>query len=257
MGTRERRQREVTQREQTFLRVAREMICEEGLLNLQISRLAERCEYAVGTVYLHFASKEDLLVALTTQHVQEHVDLFRRVQKWKAPTRDRMYALGVGDALFVRRHPEYFRVMQYALCEVVWRAASAPRREALLAAQKPIAQIVTGIIDEAVAAGDLELQGQSAEELATGVWSLVVGFHHLTHVDGMLEDFSVNEPYAAMCRHLQHLLDGLGWKPLGQAVNRRTLDALTARVHREVFGEGAGTARRAPDKTTHHRSISP
>ena len=66
MGTRERRQREVAEREDLFLDVALELIRQDGLLNLQMARIAEKSEYAVGTLYLHFASKEDLLVALAT-----------------------------------------------------------------------------------------------------------------------------------------------------------------------------------------------
>lgn len=256
MGIRERRQREMAQREQTFLRVAREIIREEGLLNLQIARVAERSEYAVGTVYLHFASKEDLLVALTTQAILEHVNLFRRVGEWPASTRDRMFAFAVADMIFVRRTPEYFSLAQFSLCEVVWRAASPARREALLAAKKPIGEMVVDLIHQAVAAGDLELRGQSAEDLATGLWSLVVGFHNLAHTDGMLDDFNVREPYVAMCRHVQHLLNGFGWKPLADPGDRRALDLLMDRVCREVFGECAEAPRRAA-RSSSIRTVRP
>ncbi|MBI2382853.1 MAG: TetR/AcrR family transcriptional regulator [Gammaproteobacteria bacterium] len=251
MGTRERRQRQVAEREQLFLNAARELVREDGLLKLQMSRVADRCEYAVGTLYLHFASKEDLLVALTTQNLREHAGLFRRVAQWNASTRDRMFAIGVADMIFVRRNPEHFRLAQYALCEVVWRAASARRREDLLAANQPIGAIVAGIVEEAVAAGDLELQRQTPQELATGLWSLCFGFHNLVHAEGVLEDFSIREPYVLMCRHLQHLLNGFGWRPLADPADKRALDALIKRICRDVFNDvchaapAAGAAPRA------------
>src|SRR3546814_18131770 len=84
MGTRERRQREVAEREQRFLDAARELIQQDGLLNLQMSRIAEKCDYAVGTLYQHFVSKEDLLVALASEEAQERVDMFVRVHRWAA-----------------------------------------------------------------------------------------------------------------------------------------------------------------------------
>src|SRR3546814_1451278 len=87
MGTRERRQREVAEREQRFLDAARELIQQDGLLNLQMSRIAEKCDYAVGTLYQHFVSKEDLLVALASEEAQERVDMFVRVHRWAASTR--------------------------------------------------------------------------------------------------------------------------------------------------------------------------
>jgi AcrR family transcriptional regulator len=237
VGTKERRQRQIADREQLFLDAARELIREDGLLKLQMSPLAERCEYAVGTIYQHFASKEDLLVALTTQNVREHAELFQRVAQWRARPRERMFAIGVADMIFVQRNPDHFRLAQYALCEVVWQAASPARREALLAANKPIAACVAGIVEEAVAAGDLDRHGQSPQELTTGLWSLSFGFHNLAHAEGLLEDFSVREPYRLMCRHTQHLLNGFGWKPLADPGDRRALDQLIGRVKQEVFAD--------------------
>lgn len=237
MGTRERKQREFAEREQGFLSAAFELIREDGLLNLQMSRVAERCEYAVGTLYLHFSCKEDLLLALVTDRVREHVDLFRRAGDWKAPSRDRMFAIGVADMIFVRRHPEYFRIAQYSLCEVVWKAASPERRQAFLDVTDPVGQVVVGIVNDAVAAGDLDLRGQSPQALATGQWSLCSGFHNLVHAEGVLEDFTVREPYQLMCRHIQYLLNGLGWKPLIEVGHDAPLTALIDRVCKEVFNE--------------------
>ena len=119
MGTKERRQREVADRERFFLDTARELIREQGLLNLQMSRIAEKSEYAVGTLYQHFSSKEDLLLALTTVMGTEHVELFERVGRWQASSRDRMFAISVADTIFVRRNTDFFRVAQYSLCAVV------------------------------------------------------------------------------------------------------------------------------------------
>lgn len=235
MGTKERRLRQIAGREQEFLTAARELIREDGLLSLQMSRLAERCEYAVGTIYRHFASKEDLLVALTTQNVREHAELFQRVAHWNARPRERMFAIGVADMIFVQRNPGHFRLAQYALCEVVWQAASPVRREALLAANKPVATSVAGIVEEAAACGDLDLRGQSPQELTTGLWSLSFGFHNLAHAEGLLEDFSVRDPYRLMCRHIQHLLNGFGWAPLADPSDSRTLDELIGRIKQEVF----------------------
>ena len=237
MGTKERRQRQVADREQQVLAAAHELIRAEGLLNLQMSKLAERCEYAVGTLYQHFASKEDLLVALTTQSVAEHASMFRRVAEWKAGTRERMFGIGVADMIFVRRNPGHFRLAQYALCEVVWKAASPLRREALLAANQPVAGVVAELVREAVKAGDLDLRGQTPQELTSGLWALSFGFHNLTHAEGVLEEFTVREPYRLMCRHIQHLLNGCGWKPLADPADTGALDRLIRRVSDEVFGD--------------------
>jgi len=235
VGTKERRQRQFAEREQLFLDTARELIRDNGLLSLQMSRVAEKGEYAVGTLYQHFASKEDLLLALTTASSHEHLALFERVAGWDASPRDRMFAIGVADKIFVQRNPEHFRIAQYALCEVVWRAASPERRQELIDAGDPIGDIVIGIVNDAVAAGDLDLHGMTPEQLTIGTWALVNGTHNLVHAEGMLEDFDVREPYRLMCRHLQLLLNGYGWRPLVDPSDDQALDRLIERIKDEVF----------------------
>jgi AcrR family transcriptional regulator len=84
----------------------------------------EACDYSTGTLYQHFASKEDLLVALLTDCAQERIQLFRIAASWDAGARDRMFAFGVAEAVFVKRNPEYFRLEQFAQAEVIWSCAS-------------------------------------------------------------------------------------------------------------------------------------
>lgn len=235
MGTKARRQREVAEREERFLDTALEMIRADGLLSLQMSRLARRCEYAVGTLYLHFASKEDLLLGLVTRVFRHYGELLQRVARWQAPSRDRMFAIGVADMVFVRRHPDYFRIAQYSLCEVAWQAASAERRQAFLQANDPLVSIVCAIVADARAAGDLAATGQTAQEMGIGLWALCAGYHNFSHAQGILEDFSVLDPYPLMCRHIQALLDGYRWQPLSDPSSPDAVESLIGRIRKEVF----------------------
>lgn len=237
MGTRERRKRELCSREQLILEHARELIRAEGLLNLQMARLAEKCEYAVGTLYQHFASKEDLLLEITRQDVVEHAELIERVAQWPGMPRERIFGLAVADIMFVRRSPDHFRISQYVFCEVVWNAASAARRQAVLDAQAPIAAMAIGIVNDAVASGSLDLKGMLPEQACLGLWALVIGMHNMVHAEGVMYAFSVPDPYRLMCRHLQSLLNGQGWTPYADPSDDVALDALIQRIFTEVFDE--------------------
>lgn len=237
MGTKERRQREFEDRERVFLDCARDLIRDEGLLNLQMSRIAEKSEYAVGTLYKHFASKEDLLLALAALDTEQHVALFQRAAAWKAPSRDRMVAIAVADMIFVRRNPDHFRLAQYVFTEVVWLAASAERRQAFLACSDPIGELVVGIVNDGVTAGELDLRGFAPEELCMGLWALSAGTHNLVHAEGVLEDFNVRDPYRLMCRHTQVMLNGYNWRPLVDTSDGAALDALIQRICKEVFDD--------------------
>ncbi|WP_029890663.1 TetR/AcrR family transcriptional regulator [Polycyclovorans algicola] len=236
MGIKERRQREFLDREKVFLDAARDLIRDEGLLGFQMARLAELCEYSVGTLYQHFGSKEDLLVALTTATATEHVSLFARVADWQAPSRERLFAIAVADSIFVQRNPEYFRIAQYTFCEVVWGAASPARRAEFMAqTAEPISDIVNGIIADAVAGGDLLLGGLTEESLAVGFWALTCGVHDLVHAEGVCEAYQSQDPYRLLCRHTNVMLNGFGWKPVVDPHDEVALDALIHRIQNEVF----------------------
>ncbi|MDZ4081244.1 MULTISPECIES: TetR/AcrR family transcriptional regulator [Hydrocarboniphaga] len=235
MGTRERRQRDFEQREQLFIDAARELIREDGLLNLQMARVAERCEYAVGTLYQHFESKEDLVLELANIEISSHADMVRRAVAWNGNSRERIFAMTVADMIFMASKPEHFGLIQYALCEVVWRAASAARRQRMLEAQTPLVELTVRVVAGAAAGGELNLRGQTPAEVAAAIWAQTIGMHNMAHADGAMDVFAVDNPYRLMCRHIQALLNGLEWKPYVDPADGQALDALIDRIRNEVF----------------------
>jgi AcrR family transcriptional regulator len=62
--TAQRRKREKEQRYRNILKTAERLFCEQGYPNTKIRDIAVASEVAVGTVYLHFRNKEDLLLQL-------------------------------------------------------------------------------------------------------------------------------------------------------------------------------------------------
>lgn len=235
MGTKERRQREFAVREQLFLDTARELIQQDGLLNIAMAKIAARCDYSVGTLYQHFASKEDLLLALATINEQIRLELFRRVIGWNAPTRDRMFGLPVADMQFVRMYPEHFRLAQFVYTEVIWGATSQARRQQALDASKPIGELVASLVLEAKECGDLDLKGLKPNELAMAPWTLTLGTHNLVHAEGVLEQYNMREPYRLMLRHVQSTLNGLGWQPIMDPSDDEALDRKIKQLCDEVF----------------------
>jgi len=236
MGTKERRQRELSAREQRFLDCAQGLIQRDGLLSLQMSRIAEECDYAVGTLYQHFASKEDLLVTLATRDCMSRVELFERAARWTGPTRERMLAIAIADLMMIRAQPEFFRLAQYVFTDVIWHAASAKTRQRSLETSAPIGVLIEGIATDAVRLGDLPANtGLTPQTLTIGPWTLCMGMHTLVHAEGVLERHDAGEPYRLLIKHLQHLLNGYGWRPLFDVSDEAAIDAQLARISREVF----------------------
>lgn len=236
MGTQDRRRREFAEREHRFLDAAQALIQGDGLLSLQMSKVADACDYAVGTLYQHFASKEDLLVALATRNCLGRADLFERAAAWRGPSRERMLAIAIADLMTLREQPEHFRLAQFVWTEVVWGAASPAARQRALEATEPLGRAVHRIAEDARAAGDLPGDlPLSPEALTIGPWSLCLGMHTLVHAEGVLPSAPHPDPYRLLFRHLQYLLNGYGWQPLFDPRDDAALDALIERVSREVF----------------------
>lgn len=248
MGTKDRRQRERAEREQRFLDKAQALIQRDGLLSLQMAKIAEECDYAIGTLYQHFASKEDLLVALATRNCLCRVDLFERVSRWPGPSRERMVAVALADQMVIRQQPEHFRLAQFVWTDVVWGAASPESRQRSLQASAPLGAMIDAIVEDAIAAGELPARpGLPPQALTIGPWTLSLGMHTLTHADGLLEAHALGDPYRLLMRHLHFLLNGYGWQPLVDPMDDAALDALNARLCRDVFGcECPNAARTAP-----------
>lgn len=243
MGTLERKQRQFAEREQLFLEAAKREICANGLLSIQMARVARLCDYSTGTLYQHFQSKEDLLVALCSQMVGQRTELFNRVRDWNAPSRERMFAIALADTLFAQLHPEHFRLSQFVFTEVVWQAASRERREQCLAAHRPLGEAVQVIVDEAIANKDVEhAKGSNSLELAIGQWAMTVGMHNLVHAEGVLELYQLNQHYKLLLMHVQHHLNALGWQPTfhfngHDQRDKAQLADYIDRIHQQLFSD--------------------
>ena len=115
MGTKERRQRETTQRRQSILDAARKVFWQKGYSGATMPQIAEKAELAPGTLYLYFPGKDALYVEL----LLEGYDLL--IERLQAETRQHAepfeQAVSLIDAFFAfaRRYPEYFDIIFFVL----------------------------------------------------------------------------------------------------------------------------------------------
>src|SRR5215203_59094 len=71
LGMRLLRERQRQERAALILDIAQDVFADKGYYDASIDEIAARAGIAKGTVYLHFSSKEDLLVALVEQQINE------------------------------------------------------------------------------------------------------------------------------------------------------------------------------------------
>lgn len=100
--------------------------------------------------------------------------------------------------------------------------------------------VVTGIVRDAVAQGDLVLpEGTDPQSLCFGLWSISYGGLSMIAGKPSLVELGLADPVAILRRNQQALMDGHGWSPL---TNEWDYEATRARVLEEVFPDEAQRA---------------
>ncbi|MFC1491242.1 TetR/AcrR family transcriptional regulator [Nitrospinota bacterium] len=236
MGTQTRKQRDLQAREALILDISSRMLLERGYIGMTMDRVAEEAEYSKGTIYQHFSCKEDVLAGIYIQTNSVLIEMFERGAAFLACSRERLVAVFEVYLLLVRLSPHHFRSRQIILMSPsVAGKASAERRNKLKSQEKSGRGIVLGIVNDAIAQGDLKPPPEfGPEDIVFGVWSIFFGAHALMATEYLTDWPKTPDPVAGLRRSLAALLDGYGWRPMSAEMDiGRTL----ARIRTEVFPE--------------------
>jgi AcrR family transcriptional regulator len=110
MGPKERRDRQRERLREQILDAARELFSAFGYEGVTIRKIAEKIEYAPGTVYLHFTDKDALVRELCNVDFLELAARFRKLQTERDPIR-RLKLIGAAYLQFARERPNHYRMM--------------------------------------------------------------------------------------------------------------------------------------------------
>jgi AcrR family transcriptional regulator len=233
----DRRLKRFQERDTRILDAAREHLLRDGYHGLSMEALAASIHYSRATVYQHYRSKEDVLVALAAQTGEKRVDLFERASAFRGRPRERMAAIGEAVAQFALAYPSYFKSEHIIHTSSVREKCSPENQTRLTTCEARCPQIAAGIVRDAISQGDLVLpKGVSPEHLVFGLWSMYFGGLFLMSSDiDLQKKGGVTEPMNALRRAAEALLDGYGWKPLS---TKWDYDATRKRIAQEVLHGG-------------------
>lgn len=230
-----RKEREVQEREAKILELARTMLSEVGYLGLNMDRIAAEMEYSKGTIYQHFCNKEEIILALANVALEKRMQMFEKAATWRGTSRERMAAIGAAAEEFVEHYPQHFAVEQIVRSSSIWEKTSQQRRDFMHACEGRCMQIVSGVVRDGLAQGDLELPDErSPEDLGFGLWSLNFGAYTVLTTSDSLTDNGITDPVAALRHNQSQMLDGYRWRPLSSEVDYRSL---MDQVRSEVFAD--------------------
>lgn len=153
MSTAERRARELEQRERSLLDAAATLFGRDDWHTVTVEAIAERAEYAKGTVYRHFASKDDLLARLVadwTDGTCTEIEALDAERPFEALLRD-LVAVAWRRATHDRVHARLARVTQPDVRGVL----SPEAADRLDESAARFAALIAGTIELGVAEGAL------------------------------------------------------------------------------------------------------
>lgn len=225
-----RRRMEREARERWILRAARELFLVEGWDGFNIDGIAERMGSSRAIVYSHFPNKEEILLALAIESKRKRARLFESTLRFQGRPRERLTAID----LMERYLAEADIPVEIVVSSTRLRAStSVERQRALEKIELRLHLVGSGLVREAVGAGDLELpRHTSPDELYFSLWSSVWGATAVERSDFPYAQAGVEQPTATVRRSLLVMLDGFGWRPLSHELDYRET---CRRVEREIF----------------------
>lgn len=240
------KKREIANREIELLGIARRILLERGVGGLTMERIAAATEYSKGTIYQHFASKEDVIAAISMEVEQLRYSLVQRAAKFRGNSRERVLAMSVALDIIYRLYPEIWRVEELmGTASIREKLPEARKVEHDKLLERTFAHVLE-VIQEGISAGDLappaELTGQ---QVFLGLVAVTQGLYRIWAADWWNAAW-VADSAVVHERIVATTLDGYNWKPLS-----RDFDYASSlrRVWTEVFPEEyAKLQRLAPRK---------
>jgi len=83
-------QRYLEQRKQDIIRAAKQMFVQQGYASTTISQIASEAEMATGTLYRYFKSKDELIWAVSHEHIEEGLQVFTTLQEESTSAGDQL-----------------------------------------------------------------------------------------------------------------------------------------------------------------------
>lgn len=110
MGTAERKAKEKEELKKLILQAAKKLFAEKGIEQTTIRNIADAIEYSVGTVYVYFKDKKEILHELHTQGFTQLGREMRVLSNVSDPM-ERLKALGRVYLQFAIENPDMYELM--------------------------------------------------------------------------------------------------------------------------------------------------
>lgn len=167
-------------RKQFILNCAEQLILKEGLPSLSIQRVSKKSKLAVGTIYLYFNSKEDIIANLTIRSREVLLEKFIESTNKKENALDKIYELLIAFYNFYKENPFYNQLVSFYETN-----SGLQETQELKEASYKITQLVVNIVREGKRQKTIR-KNLNEIEFSFWLWGTTVGIIQLMEVKGII-----------------------------------------------------------------------
>ncbi len=121
----QRKQREYEARRAEILLAAERMFSQYGFFKTSMVEIAESAQFAMGTVYRFFKSKEEIYISLVEAKVEELLNLLNEATKNGATTQEKLREVIRVKLAFADQNRDFFRIYVSEWSGFEWTVKSA------------------------------------------------------------------------------------------------------------------------------------
>lgn len=187
MGTSERKAREKEALKSLILRAAKKLFVEKGIEQTTIRKIAQQIEYSVGTVYVYYKDKNDILHELHTQGFQQLGGEMKVLFKVADPM-ERLKALGRVYLQFALKNPDMYELM-FTLKAPMDFLDSVHKEE--WNEGKETFDVLISTVNQCLQQG--HFRGHQLEPLSFAIWSMVHGMASL-YISQRVKGVNLKDP---------------------------------------------------------------
>lgn len=229
------KQQAIADREVELVKLAKSIVEEHGFTNLTMDRLTALSAYSKGTIYNHFCSKEDVIIALCIDGIKQEAKMLSRGMSFKGSTREKMIAMHVAYRTFTLQEPELTACVLLANSPWIIEKASVERVKVLKQLEEQVTGLVSRIVTEAVEKGELTLTPEfTVESIVFSNWSMAFGYNALATNTTQKQHVEQHNVSLALLSNINMLFDGLKWLPLS---TEHDYKKVWQQVEQELFYE--------------------
>lgn len=209
-----------------------------------MERLADRAEYAKGTLYKHFSCREDVLCALAARRMNLVNELLSQALGLDGPPRHRILYGLVAYELYAERHPEEFALLLAMTSGPISTRASSDRLATLDGARQVLFEQIKQLMAQARDRGELGNINMTDDAFCFGLWTISFGSYVMGHADPELyRRWQLPKAGDNLYSLVNVLMDGIGWQPLSsESEEPDNVIAQSRQRLRALFNQPAGDA---------------